>query len=93
MNPTRLASKTANLLVIPFLVACAIGVSGFGAISQPAAVQAAPIAVAVQAAPIAVAVAAPAATGGFIDHSVLLNAPYELPAPNLQGLSVAAYDD
>ena len=81
---TQLASKTTKLLVVPFLVACAIGVSGFGAISQPAEVQAAPI---------TVAMAAPAATGGFIDHSVVRNAPDELPARNQASLSVAAYDD
>jgi hypothetical protein len=81
---TPLASKATQLLVVPFLVACAIVASAFGAISQSAAVQAAPI---------TVAMTAPATTGGFIDHSVVLNAPDGLPAPNQASLSVAAYDD
>ncbi|KNZ30638.1 MAG: hypothetical protein AD742_21445 [Methylibium sp. NZG] len=84
---TRLASKTAQLLVVPFLAACAIGVAGFGTSSQTATVQAAPIAVAAIATP-----AAPAATGGFIDHSVVRHAPHEVPAVDLPSLSVAAYD-
>lgn len=78
---TRLASKTADLLVIPFLLVMAIGAYGFGAISPPAKVQAAPL-----------ALAAPVATGGFIDHSVL-NDPDLLPAPNPAPMAVAAYGD
>lgn len=79
---TRLASRTADLIVIPLLLAMAISAYAFGAISRSADVRAAPI---------AIAVAGPAAGG--IDHSVLLNDPDVLHAPNPAPMAVAAYDD
>lgn len=81
---TRFASKTADLLVIPFLLVTAISAYGFGAISQPAEAGVAPV---------VAAMAAPAAGGGLIDHSFLLSDPDVVWAPNPAPMAVAAYDD
>jgi hypothetical protein len=79
---TRLDAKTADLLAVPFLLVMALSAYACGAISQPAEVQATPV-----------AVVAPAAGAGVIDHAVLLNDPDVLVAPNPAPMAVAAYDD